>query len=76
MLASLWLFGKLVVTPWPLYSLILQILLGAVVYLALTLIFDKEQSAEIRKHLSRFTAHLTHSNSSIESSYSSSIRRV
>jgi hypothetical protein len=28
MLVSVWLFGKMVVTPWPVYSLILQILLG------------------------------------------------
>lgn len=76
MLASLWLFGKMFVTPWPLCSLTLQTLLGAVVYLALIMIFDKEQSAEIREHLSRFTAYLTHSNPSIESSHSSSIRRV
>ncbi|TKB74798.1 MAG: lipopolysaccharide biosynthesis protein [Nitrospira sp.] len=76
MLASLWLFGKMFVTPWPLCSLTLQTLLGAVVYLALIMIFDKEQSAEIREHLSRFTAYLTHSNPSIEPSHSSSIRRV
>jgi O-antigen/teichoic acid export membrane protein len=76
MLVSVWLFGKMVVTPWPVYSLILQILLGALVYLALTMIFNKEQSAEIRKHLSRFTAYLTHSSPSIGPARSSSIRRV
>ena len=75
MLVSLWLFGKMVVIPWPLYSLVLQTLLGAVVYLSLTMIFDREHSAEIRQHLRRLTARRTHSNVSIWPSSSSSIRR-
>lgn len=75
MLVSLWLFGKMVVTPWPLYSLVLQTLLGAVVYLSLTMIFDREHFAEIRQHLRRLTARLTHSNVSFGPSSSSSIRR-
>lgn len=75
MLASVWLLGKMIVTPRPLYSLILLTVLGAVIYLTLTMILNREQYAEIRKYLSRFTARTTDSKSSIGPSNISWMRR-
>jgi len=53
MLVSVGLLGKVIVTPQPLYSLILLIVFGLVCYLSLVQIFKKEQYAEIRSLLQR-----------------------
>jgi O-antigen/teichoic acid export membrane protein len=47
MLVLVGLLGKVIVTPQPLYSLILQIVFGVVCYLSLVQIFKKEQYAEM-----------------------------
>jgi O-antigen/teichoic acid export membrane protein len=48
MLISVELFGRVVVTVQPVYSLILQTVVGVVVYVTLTVMFNKGQYAEIR----------------------------
>jgi O-antigen/teichoic acid export membrane protein len=53
MLVSVGLLGRIIVTPQPLYSLILLIAFGLVLYLSLVLIFKKEQYAEIQGLLQR-----------------------
>jgi O-antigen/teichoic acid export membrane protein len=73
MLFAVRMLGEMIDIAWPPYALTLQILVGLMLYLSLTMVFDKKQSAEIRKYLLRFTARLTQPRSSIGSSSSYSM---